>query len=484
MTERHPLIDRAGTRLLHRLLQHPSAPRWNHACGDRLDAAGLREVKAFERRLTKAAREPAADGVPDWALEFAARCLDTVPAYRARGAGRAGPRDVAQFAALPTVDRADLNRDFAAFVPDDAPLDELIVYETAGTTGHPVAILSHPLVSNLYLPLLRAALAARGADLEGGPGRVAIALICAQSFTYTYASVSAYLGGAGFVKLNLNPLDWRVPSDRAAFLDGIGPEVVSGDPLSFLELLRLPLRHRPKALVSTAMALAPGFARELESRFGCPVLDLYSLNECRLVAAHADPGGAAGGGHRVVPHDVYLEVLDEHGRPVADGTRGEIALTCSRNPFLPLLRYRTGDFARLERRDGATVLADLEGRAPVAFLDAAGRAVNSIDVSYLLKPFPLARFALHQAADRSLRLSVQGAAADKALMREVLARLFGDLPLEIRELGSFAGAGKLTPYTTALPEAWRAADPGYRAFSFREIMHPGPAEDAPHPEIS
>ena len=472
--ERHPLITREGTKLLHRLLEHPRAPRWNHACGDRLDAARLERVQAFAAQLRRGAPvRPADGGPPAWVLEFAARCMRHVPAYRERLNGLPQPRDRASFEALPTCDRGDVNRAFASFVPDDASLDELIVYETAGTTGHPLTILSHPLVSNLYLPLAQAALAARGVTLAGGAGRVAVALVCAQSFTYTYASISAYLAGAGFVKVNLNPRDWRDPADRAAFLDDCAPEIYSGDPLSFLELMRLPLRHRPQALVSTAMTLTSGFARELESRFGCPVLDLYSLNECRLVAAHADPGGAAAGGHRVVPHDVHLEILDAGGRPVADGARGEIVLTCARNPFLPLLRYRSGDFARLERSRGLTLLADLEGRAPVMFLDARGCAVNSIDVSYLLKPFPLVRYALHQAADRSLRLSVQGPAIDRGLARVVLAKLFGDLPLAIVSLDSFApGPGKLVPYTTELPDAWREAEPGYRAFTFRQIMQP------------
>jgi len=478
MGERHPLITREGSLLLHRLLEHPRAPRWNHACGDRLDAAGLERLLAFEERLRRApgaAGQPGGDQAPPWALAFAGECLRRVPFHRARAETAAvpPPRDAAAFASLPTCDRGDLNRAFAAFVPDGEPLDELIVYETSGTTGHPVTILSHPFVSNCYLPLLRAALAVRGVPLEGGPGRVAIALVCAQSFTYTYASVSAYLGGAGFVKLNLNPLDWRDPADRAAFLDDCAPEVLSGDPLSFLALARLPLRHRPRALVSTSLALAPGFARELESRFGCPVLDLYSLNECRLVAAAAAPGAPAGREHRLVPHDVHLEVLDAAGRPVAAGERGEITLTCGRNPFLPLLRYRTGDYARLVPTAAGTALAELEGRAPVVFLDAQGRAVNSVDVSYLLKPFPLARYALHQARDRSLRLRLQGFAVDRGLVRAVLTKCFGGLPLEIGDLESPPGASaKLAPYTTEIPDGWRDAEPGFRAFTFRELMHP------------
>ena len=163
-----------------------------------------------------------------------------------------------------------------------------------------------------------------------------------------------------------------------------------------------------------------------------PVLDLYSLNECRLVGAAADPGGRSGCGHRLVPHDVYVEILDDAGRPVPEGrARGDHPDLRAQPASCRCCAIAPGT-SRVSNAGGARpLLEDLEGRAPVVFLDAAGRAVNSIDVSYLLKPFPLARFALHQAADRSLRLSVQGPAADQELMREVLAKLFGDLPLEI-----------------------------------------------------
>ena len=125
------------------------------------------------------------------------------------------------------------------------------------------------------------------------------------------------------------------------------------------------------------------------------------------------------------------------------------------------------------RRDGPALLENLQGRAPVVFLDAAGRGVNSIDVSCLLKPFPLARFALHQAADSSLRLSLQGPAIDQGLMRagagEALRRPApGDrVPGAVRP-----GSVKLVPYTTELPDDWREAPAGYRTFRFGEIMHP------------
>src|SRR5262249_35169116 len=161
-------------------------------------------------------------------------------------------------------------------------------------------ILSHPVVSSQYLPLMEAALALHGIALEGGSDRVSLLLVCAQKKTFTYASISAYLGEAGFAKINLNPAEWRDPDDRAKLLDACSPEVYSGDPIAFAALLELPLQTRPKALLSTAMTLLPGFRQQLEDRFGCPVLDLYSLNESGPVAVSTEQGFA------ILPHDLYV----------------------------------------------------------------------------------------------------------------------------------------------------------------------------------
>lgn len=461
--QRFPWLTEDGRQLLHHLMQHPHAPRFNHQCGDRLTASGLERVRAFERELRQPRKVWKADEVPVWLPSFAARCLAEVPFYRKRGG------DPLDFLTLRTCDRGDLNREPWAFVPDSEPLEDLIVYETSGTTGHPIYILSHPEVSSKYLPALRYALARHGVILAGGPGRVAIVLICAQNLTFTYASVSAYLDGAGFIKLNLNPLDWNDPHDRARFLDECNPEIYSGDPFSFTQLAQLPLKTRPKALVCTAMTLLPGLKRELEEHFGCPVIDIYSLNESRLIAVGTEAG------HEVVPHDLYVEILAPDGTPCPPGIRGEITVTGGRNPFLPLLRYRTGDHARLELRPDAVILKDLEGRPPVFFFDTAGRVINNIDISYILKPCALAQFSLHQAKDRALVFKTRDHAAHQAPVRQLLLKLFGtEQALTIMELiDSDCRNGKVVQYTSDLPPPdVKASAVAFQSMTWYEVMHP------------
>jgi hypothetical protein len=485
---------------------------------------------------------PRNDELPAWVMPFAAWCYRDAPFYRGRG------RLPADFAAIPTCGRQALSREPWRFVPDSQPLDDLIVYTTSGaTTGHSLEVLSHPEVAAMYLPLLEAALSIAscrnppdcaalpstrksaacvtspaGVRLAGGAERVSIILVCSQRRTYTYATVLSYLAGAGYAKINLDTADWRDPDDRARYLDACDPEVYTGDPLAFVALAELPLMTRPRALISTAMTLLPGLRRQLEARFGCPVLDLYSLNEAGPVAvavpeaydnvmlsgitdqdaprrnsseaSHGDtdssldsrrnesvgadplrmttaqPFGAGIPASRgtiftLLQPRLYVEILAADGAACPPGVRGEIALTGGFNPFLPLLRYRTGDFAALGYRDGRRVLVGLEGRPPVLFRGRDGRPINNVDVSTALRPFALAQFQLHQAENGDLTLRVRGDLTPPSLplprgegaggwvaLRAALLSLFGaDQPLTIERVEAFDEPGdKVVAFTSAL----------------------------------
>jgi phenylacetate-CoA ligase len=92
-------------------------------------------------------------------------------------------------------------------------------------------------------------------------------------------------------------------------------------------------------------------------------------------------------------------------------------------------------------------LVGLEGRAPVVFQTADGRAVNNIDVTAALKPLALPQYALHQAADGSLRLRAAGGAENEAAIRAALAGVFGaNQVLTIEALDS-ATDGKVLQYS-------------------------------------
>src|SRR5262249_34919941 len=145
---------------------------------------------------------------PAWVHQFIDRCRHEVPFYRDRLA----------FDPLATCSREDLRREPWSFVPDWADLSELIVYRTSGTAGNLIHIPAHPVAPARYLPLFQSALTAHGVSMIGGD-RVSLIQVAAQLTTYTFASVSSYLDGAGHAKINLNPADWTTVEDREKFID-------------------------------------------------------------------------------------------------------------------------------------------------------------------------------------------------------------------------------------------------------------------------
>ena len=209
-------------------------------------------------------------------------------------------------------------------------------------------------------------------------------------------------------------------------------------------------------MFSTAVAMSRNLKSRLERAYFCPVIDLYSLTETGPIACW----DASGDGYRVLPHDIFVEALDPQGRAVPEGQRGEITVTGGRNPFLPLLRYRTGDWGRLERRaDEAgrpvTHIHDLEGRKPVLFRAHDGCIVNPVDLSRTLREFPFVQHEFSQRRDRSCVLVVRpisGTILDQASIEAALGKLLGpSLPLEIRVDPSLGDrTGKVATYQSEM----------------------------------
>lgn len=421
---RYPALSDAGRELLKHMREHPCAPIYRNQSGHRLLPAEVAELRDWADRLAQQSVDPLADWSQRWLREYADAALREVPHYRRYGSL---PE---RFIDLPTICRADLARDVAQFVPDTLALDRLINFRTTGLTGNPLLIASHPRVSGRYLGLHQRALRRFGIELQSGSGDVGVMLVGWQQQCFTYVSVTPQLGECGLAKINLHENDWRDPAHRGAYIDALRPEVMTGDPLSFAELLTIDFAHRPRALLSTSMALSSGLRAALEARFQCPLLDVYSLNEAGPIAVY-DPRLAA---HVLLQPQMAVEILDDDDQPQPPGQRGEITLSGGFNMCMPLLRYRTGDHGALERRAGEWVIVDLAGRAPVRFRCSDGRWINNIDVTHVLKPYALGQYSLLQRADASLQLDIYapGAADLQALQVSLRALLGPGLPLELR----------------------------------------------------
>jgi phenylacetate-CoA ligase len=430
---RTPLLTPEGERMIERLREHPDAPRFNYVTGDRLYAEDRDSIACFRDDLRSRRGPRRNEPAPDIVQRVAAARAN-VPFYRERI--RADIDLERDWSALPTTSRRDLAVVPWEFVPDDEPLDRLIIYRTAGTTGHPISVPHHPRAIRCYEPLLEFALERHGAKLRFDAHSVACFLVGAQIRTYTYAAVLYNWAGAGFAKLNIRPTEWPRDGSQRRYFAEFAPQFLTGDPISFAEMLRMDLPAEPLALVTTSVAMSPALKRRLAERYRAPVIDWYSLVETGPIGYVCPLSDA----YHWLPHDLHVEVLRPDGSPAAPGERGEIAVTGGRNQYVPLVRYRTGDFGRIDYSacacgDPMPRLVELEGRVPVLFRSSDGTPVSTVDLSRMLREFPLLLHEFTQHSDRSCDLVVRpmpDLTPDVAAIEQALQRVLGGVPIAIR----------------------------------------------------
>lgn len=400
-----PLFNASSLRVLKKLREHPDAPAWNHVAGDRLESGDINALLSFRQQLRR--RTAWTPGrVPGSLRSWIEQRSSSVPWFR-----KVLPVacDIESgWTEIPAMSRETIAVSAAELVSDDADLDRMVCYRTSGTTGHPLLVPHHPAAAAMYLVLIEEALERYCVRIHFNPEMAGCILLGAQKHTVTYATTLSFWNGCGFAKINLCSDEWPRAGSPRRYLEAMNPAILTGDPVSFGELLSLRARVHPRVMISTAVAMSPVLKRTLEAHFNCPVIEWYSLTETGPIA-YSCPCRE---GYHVLPHDIYLEVLDAEGNVLPPGEIGEITISGGRNPYVPLLRYRTGDwgaisFHRCICGDRMPKILELEGRKPIVFRTSSGKIVNPVDISRVLREFPLLQHNFVQKADHSCELTVR-----------------------------------------------------------------------------
>jgi phenylacetate-CoA ligase len=417
--ERWPTLTPEAAERLRALREHPLAPVWTHATGDRLTAEGIRR-----------ARRPLP--LEGW-LDEHLRIARALPAYRH------WPTPLETLDDFPLISRADLVDDVSAFVPMDADFSMMIHGSSSGTTGSALLIPDHVEEVARTLHLIVRLVRETGREWEPDPTRLALAQLVHQRQAFTYASLLSSFGFQTMARLNLHPSQWRDPAQRAEFLADQDPQVVTGNPTSLGELLDPDLvgALHPLAIVSGAMHLEATLRRALGDAYGCPVIDIYGLHETRPIAASVD-----GGPLFVLDRRLVVEVFSPTGDRLPEGETGEIVVTAGENPLLPLVRYRTGDFGRVVRVDGRLALADLQGRDATVFVAGDGSAVPCVDLTQHLQTGGALGWSVVQGSAGSVSATIAG--GDETAVRASLSLLLG-CDVAVTRVSTVAGLGEGKP---------------------------------------
>lgn len=114
----------------------------------------------------------------------------------------------------------------------------------------------------------------------------------------------------------------------------------------------------------------------IEKKFNCPVYDEYGATEVGPIAIQCKNKN-----YHVFEDNVYLEIVDENGKPVKDGEMGAVALTDLKNDAMALVRYKVGDYAKISTKrcdceyKNFKILESIEGRIEDSFVLKGGKII-------------------------------------------------------------------------------------------------------------
>jgi phenylacetate-coenzyme A ligase PaaK-like adenylate-forming protein len=172
-----------------------------------------------------------------------------------------------------------------------------------------------------------------------------------------------------------------------------------------------------KVCVVTSEMLFPDDKVLLEEQLGIPVINEYGASELDLLAFTntADE-------FQLNSESVFIEVVNEQGRPVPNGTPGSLLVTMLYNKAHPFIRYEVGDLGVLDEKSTLKkpILKELLGRANDNATLANGTTVpghtfyyvaksamgkNSTVKEFVMAQNSLELFTLTYVADRDLNPS-------------------------------------------------------------------------------
>ncbi|WP_068874044.1 MULTISPECIES: phenylacetate--CoA ligase family protein [unclassified Phenylobacterium] len=318
-------------------------------------------------------------------------------------------------ATIPLIDKYALRTRSEAFLRPGLAKESLWTRPTSGTSGPPVTVY-YDATSFAELQYFSACAALCYAGLLPG------ILDDRPIFTLTILDNSylndriwtdpSCLTGAT-LRVVFDTLSLSASEDIAELVRRHRPAVLSLKP-NILHILleqldgRAPrLADGPVAIISGGAELPEPLRLEAQERIGLPIVNAYGLSETGGVASSC----CGGPGLHIHEGALICEVLAADGALGWTG-EGELVLSSVRNRAMPILRYRTGDFAAVTDEPcpcglpGRRILR-LTGRQAPSFPLAGGGYFAPTNLNQLFGAFPLRELQVTQLALDRAELRVE-----------------------------------------------------------------------------
>ncbi len=137
-----------------------------------------------------------------------------------------------------------------------------------------------------------------------------------------------------------------------------------------------------RVCIVTSEMLFPDDKALMERQFGVPVVNEYGASELDLIAFE-NPQGA----WQVNAETLFVEIVDEAGRAVPNGSEGRVVITSLDNRAHPFIRYDIGDVGVLSNAttSGKPILEKLVGRTNDIAVLPSGKTSPGLTFYYVTK---------------------------------------------------------------------------------------------------
>ena len=339
---------------------------------------------------------------------------------------------------LPLLGKDAVRRNPEAFVDGRLNRRRLHVAYTSGTTGTPLRLYFSPEYEALEEAFVARQWHWAGLSTRDRRIRLRGDLILPAG----QASIRPWLMNHADHELRMSSyhLDNRTVRSYVARINSFGPRAIIAYPSSAALLAALAGEEELECripLVFTSSESLSSVQRELiQQRLGARVFDHYGLTEGVVAIQECESG--------------LLHVIPEYGiaefvpsKIAGMGELREIVATGFTNDAMPLLRYRTGDYARIDQ--GATcrcgrafqVVEEVLGRTDDFVVTASGALAGRLD--HVFKGLShIVEAQILQETDGSIRVLVVPGERFTATMRETIRanvrQRVGELSVDVEEV--------------------------------------------------
>jgi phenylacetate-CoA ligase len=269
---------------------------------------------------------------------------------QARRLGEAGVRAGADVTMddlpkLPTIGKQDLWEHYP-FGLRAVPEEEVVcVHGSSGTGGRPTLIPYTAHDVDVWAQVMARALGGAGATRRS-------TVHCAYGYGLFTGGIGVH-HGAMRLGATVIPASGGMTDRQLRLILDLRPDLLCCTPsfaIHLGEALRdrgvLPAELPLRAGLFGAEPWTEAMRSTIEDLLGLRALDIYGLSE--IIGPGVACESLDSGGMLNVAEDHFLvEAVDAEGHPVPDGTPGELVFTTLTKTGMPLLRYRSGDVARL-----------------------------------------------------------------------------------------------------------------------------------------